>query len=151
MASKPAHETRIDADAPLEFVMPGETNDPDIASEQFKGIPLYLIWTVIKEQIEKKREVREQRLAVERAALAEQAKVIEQLSVTIPVKTGEEGKLFGSVTVLDIVTAVEKLGHKLDRHQLQLDEPIKKTGKFDLAVKLHPEVTATLKVWIVEE
>ena len=104
-----------------------------------------------KRQIEKKREVREQRLAVERAALAEQAKVIEQLSVTIPVKTGEEGKLFGSVTVLDIVTAVEKLGHKLDRHQLQLDEPIKKTGKFDLAVKLHPEVTATLKVWIVEE
>ena len=104
-----------------------------------------------KRQIDKKREVREQRLAVERAALAEQAKVIEQLSVTIPVKTGEEGKLFGSVTVLDIVTAVEKLGHKLDRHQLQLDEPIKKTGKFDLAVKLHPEVTATLKVWIVEE
>ena len=56
MASKPAHETRIDADAPLEFVMPGKTNDPDIASEQIKGIPLYLIWTVIKEQIEKKRE-----------------------------------------------------------------------------------------------
>ena len=56
MASKPAHETRIDADAPLEFVMPGETNDPDIASEQIEGIPLYLIWTVIKEQIEKKRE-----------------------------------------------------------------------------------------------
>jgi large subunit ribosomal protein L9 len=104
-----------------------------------------------RRQIEKKRAVREQRLAAERAQLAEQAKTLEQLSVTIAVKTGEEGKLFGSVTVLDIVNAVEKLGHKLDRHQVQLDEPIKKTGKFDLPVKLHPEVTATLKVWIVEE
>jgi len=104
-----------------------------------------------KRQIAKKLEVRAQRLAVERAQLDEQVKVIEQLSVTIPVKTGEGGKLFGSVTVLDIITAVEKLGHKLDRHQVQLDEPIKKTGKFDLPVKLHPDVTATLKVWIVEE
>jgi large subunit ribosomal protein L9 len=104
-----------------------------------------------RRQLEKKRQAREQRLAAERAQLAEVAKALEQLSVTIPVKTGEEGKLFGSVTVLDIVTAAEKQGHKLDRHQVQLEEPIKKTGKFDIPVKLHPEVTATLKVWIVEE
>ena len=104
-----------------------------------------------RRQTEKKRAVREQRLAVERAALTEQAKLIEQLSVTIPVKTCEGGKLFGSVTVLDILAAVEKLGHKLERHQLELEEPLKKTGKFDLPVKLHPEVIATLKVWIVEE
>ncbi len=104
-----------------------------------------------RRQLEKKRAAREERLAAERATLADVAKALEQLSVTIPVKTGEEGKLFGSVTVLDIVAAVEKQGHKVDRHQVHLEEPIKKTGKFDIPVKLHPEVTATLKVWIVEE
>jgi uncharacterized protein (DUF779 family) len=56
MASKPAHETRTGIYATQKIAKPGETNDPDIASEQIKGIPLYLIWTVIKEQIEKKRE-----------------------------------------------------------------------------------------------
>ena len=50
-----------------------------------------------------------------------------------------------------VVTAVAAQGVKLDRHQLQLDEPLKKLGKFDLPVKLHPEVLATVKVWIVEE
>jgi len=104
-----------------------------------------------RRQVEKKRQVREARLAVERTQLTELAKAIEQLSVTISVKTGEEGKLFGSVTAQDIVTAVGAQGVKLDRHQLQLDEPLKKLGKFDLPVKLHPEVLATLKVWIVEE
>ena len=104
-----------------------------------------------RRQVEKKRQVREARLATERTQLTELAKAIEQLSVTISVKTGEEGKLFGSVTAQDIVTAVGAQGVKLDRHQLQLDEPLKKLGKFDLPVKLHPEVLATVKVWIVEE
>ena len=104
-----------------------------------------------RRQVEKKRQVREARLAVERTQLTELAKAIEQLSVTISVKTGEEGKLFGSVTAQDIVTAVGAQGVKLDRHQLQIDEPLKKLGKFDLPVKLHPEVLAMLKVWIVEE
>ena len=104
-----------------------------------------------RRQVEKKRQVRDARLAAERAQLTELAKAIEQLSVTISVKTGEEGKLFGSVTAQDIVTAVAAQGVKLDRHQLQLDEPLKKLGKFDLPVKLHPEVLATVKVWIVEE
>ena len=104
-----------------------------------------------RKQVEKKRLAREAKLADERGKMAELAKVIEQLSVTIPGKTGEKDKLFGSVTVMDIAAAVEKQGVKLDRHQIQLDEPLKKLGKFDLPVKLHPEVQATLKVWIVEE
>jgi len=55
MPSKPGPETRTGADVPGSMI-PGETESPDLASEQIKGIPLYLIWTVIKEQIEKKRE-----------------------------------------------------------------------------------------------
>ena len=110
-----------------------------------------LITDGTRKQVEKKRQLREQKLTEERAKMAEQAKAIEQLSVTIAVKTGEEGKLFGSVTVLDVIAAVEKQGVKLDRHQIQLDEPLRKLGKYDLPVKLHPEVQTTLKVWIVEE
>ena len=56
MASKPAHETRIDADAPLEFVMPDEIEYPDLALVQIDGIPLYLIPRAIRELIQKKRE-----------------------------------------------------------------------------------------------
>jgi len=56
MASKPAHETRIDADAPLEFVMPDVIEYPDLALVQIDGIPLYLIPRAIKELIQKKRE-----------------------------------------------------------------------------------------------
>ncbi|TAN36730.1 MAG: 50S ribosomal protein L9 [Verrucomicrobia bacterium] len=104
-----------------------------------------------KRQVEKKRQTRDQKLAAERSQMTELAQKIEQLSVTIAVKTGEEGKLFGSVTVQDILAAVEQQGLKLDRHQVQLDEPLRKLGKFDLPVKVHPEVQATLKVWIVEE
>jgi len=104
-----------------------------------------------RKQVEKKRQAREAKLSEERGKMAELAKVLEQMSVTIPVKIGEKDKIFGSVTVLDIAAAVEKQGVKLDRHQIQLDEPLKKLGKFDLPVKLHPEVQATLKVWIVEE
>ena len=104
-----------------------------------------------RRQVAKKREAREQKLGAERAQMTELAQKIEQLSINIPVKTGEEGKLFGSVTAQDIVAVVEQHGGKLDRHQLQLDEPLRKLGQFDLAVKLHPEVQATLKVCLVAE
>ena len=56
MASKPERKPRTGISATQKIAKPGETKSPDIASEQIKGIPLYLIWTVIKEQIEKKRE-----------------------------------------------------------------------------------------------
>lgn len=56
MASKPERKPHTGIHATQKIAKPGETKSPDIASEQIKGIPLYLIWTVIKEQIEKKRE-----------------------------------------------------------------------------------------------
>ena len=56
MAAKPERKPRTGISATQKIAKPGETKYPDIASEQIKDIPLYLIWTVIKEQIEKKRE-----------------------------------------------------------------------------------------------
>jgi large subunit ribosomal protein L9 len=102
-------------------------------------------------QVEKKRVAREQKLAAERSQWMELAQQIAQLSVNIPVKTGVEDKLFGSVTAQDIVAAVAQLGVKLDRHQLQLEEPLRKLGPCELVVKLHPDVHATLKVCLVAE
>lgn len=72
-------------------------------------------------------------------------------SCTIAVKAGPEGKLFGSVGTADIAKSLADQGIELDKHQIELTEPIKELGVFKLTVKLHKQVNATLKVWIVEE
>ncbi len=79
------------------------------------------------------------------------AKKIKALSVTIPVKTGEGDKMFGSVTSASILKAVESQGVTLNKHQVMLDDSINELGVFEVPVKLHPQVTATLKVWVVKE
>ena len=69
----------------------------------------------------------------------------------IPAKTGESGRLFGSVTALDIVQAVKKAtGVELDKRKIDLDEPIKMLGEYRVQVKVHPEVSAQLTVRVVE-
>ena len=86
--------------------------------------------------------------------LEQAKKVAEQLlsvSCTIPVQAGEEDKLFGSVTSQDIARALEKEGMEIDRRKIVLEEPIKELGVFTVNVKLHSEVTGTLKVWVVKE
>jgi large subunit ribosomal protein L9 len=76
---------------------------------------------------------------------------IKGLTVTIKAKTGEEGKLFGSVTSMDIVDAVKALGVEIDRRKIVLDEPIKRLGDYTVSVKLHTDVFADLKVTVVAE
>lgn len=101
--------------------------------------------------LEKRRKNREQE-DVENLDVAKTlAKKIEGLSVTIPVKTGEDDKLFGSVTSSSILKVVEGQGVVLDKHQVMLDDSINELGVFEVPVKLHPKVTVTLKVWVVKE
>ncbi len=73
------------------------------------------------------------------------------LSLTIQRDAGEEDKLFGSVTTKDISEALRGEGYIVDRHDLVLEAPIKQLGIFDVPVKLHPEVTGTVKVWVVKK
>lgn len=101
--------------------------------------------------VEKKKQERLEREAANREVAEELAGKLATVSVTMPVKTGENGKLFGSVTVADILGALEKQDIRLDKKQLELTAPIREMGVFDLPVKLHPDVEATLKVWVVEE
>lgn len=71
------------------------------------------------------------------------------LAVKIAQKAGEDGKLFGSVTVKDIAAAVVAAGVELDRKKIQLAEPIKATGTYEVVAKLLGDVVATIKVEVV--
>jgi len=78
------------------------------------------------------------------------AQKIEKVSCTISKPAGEEDKLFGSVTSLDIEKSLKEEGIKIDRKKILLEEPIKTLGIYKVPIKLHPEVTANLKVWVVK-
>ena len=104
-----------------------------------------------RRRLEKLGAKREEDRASELAAAQTLAGQLANSSCTIPVKTGEEGKLFGSVSTGDIAKALEELGHTVDKNKIKLEKPIRELGVYNLPVKLHPTVTAKLKVWIVEE
>jgi len=79
------------------------------------------------------------------------AEEIENLSCTFTRAVGESGKLFGSVTSMDIEAYLKDNGIEVDRKKIHLEEPIKSVGKFTVLIKLHPDVSAALKVWVVQE
>jgi large subunit ribosomal protein L9 len=89
--------------------------------------------------------------AKEKAVSQELATKLEGLTLTITRLAGEEDKLFGAVTNGDIAEALAKEGHKVDKRDIQLPEPLKALGQFEVPLQLHSEVTAKLKVWVVKQ
>jgi large subunit ribosomal protein L9 len=81
----------------------------------------------------------------------ELAKTLENVSCTITVQVGEEDKMFGSVTSQNIAEALESQGYKIDKRKITLDEPIKSLGIYSIPIKLHTDVEAKVKVWVVKE
>jgi large subunit ribosomal protein L9 len=79
------------------------------------------------------------------------AEQIEKLSCTFVKNVGESGKLFGSVTSMEIESYLKENGIDIDRKKIQMEEPIKNLGVYTVPIKLNPEVTAHLKVWVVQE
>ena len=75
---------------------------------------------------------------------------IANLSCTIRMQAGENDRLFGSVTALDIAAALEEQGIEIDRRKILLDEPIKELGVVTVPARIHPDVTADIKVWVVK-
>lgn len=74
------------------------------------------------------------------------------LSLTIASLTQEEGeKLFGSISAQEIAAALKEEGFDIDKERIQVPEPIKSLGIYQVPVKLHPEVLATVKVWVVKK
>ena len=76
---------------------------------------------------------------------------LEALSIVIGAHAGEEGKLFGSVTNIDIERALREKGFVIERRKIHLAEPIKQLGEFTVPVRLQPEVEASLKVEVKAE
>lgn len=80
----------------------------------------------------------------------ELAKTLEEKVIKIEVKIGENGKLFGSVTNKEIAEALSKqAGINIDKKKIVLEEPIKNIGDITVGLKIHPKVTARLKVQII--
>ena len=100
------------------------------------------------DSIKKRQAEEDMKKLTEAKALAEK---LAALSLTIPAQSGEEEKLFGSVSTEDIAVALSAEGVKIDKRDIILSEPIKKLGVYEVIVKLHPEVKANLKVWIIKK
>jgi len=81
----------------------------------------------------------------------ELAKTLENVSCTITVQVGEEDKMFGSVTSQNITEALDAQGYKVDKRKILLEEPIKSLGIYSVPIKLHTDVEAKVKVWVVKE
>ncbi len=91
------------------------------------------------------------RLARDKKAAEELAEKLKNVSCTITVQVGEEDKLFGSVTSLNIAESLLSQGFEIDKRKILLEEPIKSLGIYSVPVKLHTEVEGTVKVWVVKE
>ena len=102
-----------------------------------------------KRRIEVLRQRRAEREAHEFNTMSELSKSVSKLTCTIKVKTGEDGKMFGSVTSGNIADELKHLFDiSLDKKKIHLDHPIKTLGDHEVELRLHPEVTTTLKVHI---
>ena len=104
-----------------------------------------------KAMIAKERKAHEARAAKEKAEFESVAQRIAALRFIAPRKVGEHDALYGSVTSGDIAEFLKAKGIDIDKRKIQLDEPIKKLGEHEVSVKLHPEVSATLRVLVTKE
>jgi large subunit ribosomal protein L9 len=104
-----------------------------------------------KAMIGKERKAHEARLAKEKAEYESLASRIGGLRFVAPRKVGENDVLYGSVTSGDIAEFLKVKGIEIDRRKVLLDEPIKHLGDHEVKIRLHPEVTATLKVLVSKE
>ena len=104
----------------------------------------------VERQLEARRAQVEQEYQAQKVEAEALAAKVEETSITVPMQVGEDEKLFGSVTNIDVARLLSEEGLEIDRKAIELSEPIKSLGVHEVSVKLHKEVTATLKVWVVK-
>jgi large subunit ribosomal protein L9 len=102
-------------------------------------------------QLDKRRKERDELARIQRTEAQAKADKLRKASVTIRAKTTDGQKLYGSVQAVDIVDKLIEQGVTVDHSQIDLAEPIKEIGTFDVRVKLHTDVEVAIKVWVVEE
>jgi len=101
--------------------------------------------------IEQMKSAAVRRVAREKGDAEKLAELLSAVSVTFTRKSGEHDQLFGSVTSADIARELEHKSFNIDRRKIQLDEPLKHVGEFNVPVKLHRDVTVQVKVVINKE
>jgi large subunit ribosomal protein L9 len=104
-----------------------------------------------KAVIEQMKAAAARRSATEKAQAQELVVKLEPVVVSFTRKSGENGHLFGSVTSADIASGLAEQGFEVDRRKIQLGEPLKSTGEYTVAIRLHREVTAHVKVKVQAE
>lgn len=104
-----------------------------------------------KAMIARERKAHEARMAKEKAEFEALGQRISSLRFVAPRKVGENDVLYGSVTSGDIAEFLKAKGIEIDKRKILLDEAVKKLGEHDVKIKLHPEVTATLKLLVSKE
>jgi len=97
-----------------------------------------------------KRQIMAKAEKVKRSAV-DMAKRLSDIKLEIMAKAGEEGKLFGSITTMDIADALSKEGIDIDRRKISIDEPIKRLGTYDVSIRLHPDVDVKLSIEVKPE
>jgi large subunit ribosomal protein L9 len=100
-------------------------------------------------------ETQSKKIEIKRVKAKEEAEKIKEkladVMITISQKAGDEDKLYGSVTNMDIAAHLEKQGILIDRKKISMDKPIKTLGEFEVSIRLYPEVTGSIKVAVVPE
>ena len=102
-------------------------------------------------RLEHEKKVAAARNAKAKAEMTELATKIGATAISLTRKAGEEGKLFGSITAQDIADGLKAQGLEVDRRRIELEHPIKTLGFHSVAVRLHPDVHAEVKVNVVAE
>ncbi len=104
-----------------------------------------------KKMIDNQKKVLEKKRLAARSATEALAATFKDVTVTISRKVGEKDKLFGSVSSSDIVEALKKAGHKVEKRMIQLESPLKALGVHNVSVNFDSDITAPIKVWIVKD
>lgn len=102
-------------------------------------------------KLEIEKQHRTKKLAKEKVAAEVIANSLSEVQISIAMKVGEEGKLYGSVTPTMIAQELSAKGFDIDRRNIIIEDSIRTLGVFDAKVKLHPEVSSNIKVWVISE
>jgi large subunit ribosomal protein L9 len=115
-----------------------------------KGLAVRLTKMTQKEIEEEKKKI-ELLSQREKRKAEEIAKRLDGLSLTIKKRAGQDDRLFGSVSVRDIISGLKEEGIEIEKKNIVLDKPIRAIGIYTIPIKLHKEVEGSLKIWVVKD
>lgn len=104
-----------------------------------------------KHRVEQEKKKYMEKLEHQKVEAEAQAEKLAGVEMTFEEYAGEEEQLYGSVSSADIADRLSEKGHEIEGRQVELDEPIKSLGEYEISIRLHPEVTTDVRVFVVEK